>query len=144
MAEALNQDFEDLLNFLKSSRGFDFTGYKRPSLARRVQKRASEIGKQDVAGYLDYLQVHPDEFAKLFDTILINVTTFFRDPDAWDFLREEVIPAAVGAKSSKHPIRVWSAGCASGQEAYSIAMLLCEHLGPEAFQARVKIYGTDV
>jgi two-component system, chemotaxis family, CheB/CheR fusion protein len=139
-----NQDFEDLLVYLKTTRGFDFTGYKRPSLMRRVQKRASEIGKPGMAEYLDYLQVHPDEFAKLFDTILINVTTFFRDPETWEFLKKEVIPAIAGPESSEHPIRVWSAGCAAGHEAYSIAILLSEHLGPEAFQARVKIYGTDV
>ena len=72
--------FEALLDFLKRSRGFDFTGYKRPSLERRFRRRMDAIGCRSYGDYLDYLEVHPEEYEQLFDTLLINVTEFFRDP----------------------------------------------------------------
>ncbi len=137
-------EFEDLLQYLKRSRGFDFTGYKRASLRRRVDKCIREVGLPDYAAYIDYLEVHPDEFARLFNTVLINVTAFFRDTPSWEYLAEEIIPRMIASKSSDEPIRLWSAGCASGQEAYSLAMIFAEALGPEAFKARVKIYATDI
>src|SRR5262249_22054260 len=98
----------------------------------------------DYADYLDYLQVHPEEFTALFNTILINVTGFFRDEEAWDYLRTQVLPIILNSKDEDTPLRVWSAGCASGEEAYSLAMMLAEELGPEQFRYRVKIYATDV
>ena len=139
----LDQDpaFEWLLNFLKESRAFDFTGYKRPSLARRVRYRMRELGIESLDAYQDLLQIQPEEFTALFNTILINVTSFFRDQEAWDYLSEEILPAMI--KDDQTLIRVWSAGCASGQEAYSIAMLLHDKMG-SSFRERVKIYATDV
>src|SRR3712207_5233422 len=74
---------EALLEHLKTQRGFDFTGYKRCSLQRRVSKRMEDVGISDVTQYLAYLEANPPEFEDLFNTILINVTGFFRDPDAW-------------------------------------------------------------
>jgi two-component system CheB/CheR fusion protein len=102
------------------------------------------LGVDGFRDYLDYLEVHPDEFAHLFNMVLINVTTFFRDPEAWEFMRTEAIPRLLGGKGPHEPIRVWSAACSSGEEAYTLAMLLAEALGPDAFRERVKIYGTDV
>jgi PAS domain S-box-containing protein len=136
--------FEDLLVFLQQSRGFDFGGYKRPSLMRRVSRRLQMLGIGDFEGYKDYLEVHPAEFALLFNTILINVTSFFRDADTWDYLAREVVPGMLERKAPGSAVRIWSAGCAAGQEAYTIAMLLAEALGWEAFRERVKIYATDV
>ena len=136
--------FEHLLEYLYQSHGFDFTGYKRTSLMRRVRKRIDELHLETSGEYLDFLQVHPEEFGVLFDTILINVTAFFRDPSAWDFLRDAVIPRIVAEKADNDLIRVWSAGCASGEEAYTLAMVFAEVLGLEAFRRRVKIYATDV
>jgi two-component system, chemotaxis family, CheB/CheR fusion protein len=143
MAGEDNHDFESLLDFLKRQRGSDFTGYKRATLGRRVAKRMEVVGVEDHAEYLDYLQVHPDEFTELFNTLLINVTGFFRDPAAWRYLDEEVIPELLRRRPTGE-LRVWSAGCASGQEAYSIAMLLVRALGEKAFHERVKIYATDI
>jgi two-component system, chemotaxis family, CheB/CheR fusion protein len=135
------KEFEALIEYVRESRGFDFTGYKRTTLARRVTKRVNELGFQTFAAYHDYLQVHPEEFAILFDKILINVTDFFRDRTAWDFVAEHVVKPLVAKHSS---IRVWSTGTASGEEAYSVAMVFCEQMGAEAFLRRVKIYATDV
>ena len=142
--EAGDEDFEALLAHIKNSRGFDFSGYKRAGLMRRVRKQMESVEVGSYSDYVDYLEVHPDEFERLFDTILINVTSFFRDTASWDFLREDVLPRLLTAKGQKEPIRLWSAGCASGQEPYSLAMLLAEALGPERFRRQVKIYATDV
>jgi two-component system, chemotaxis family, CheB/CheR fusion protein len=139
-----DEKFEALLEYLQRTRGSDFTGYKRPSLMRRVSKRMQIVGHQDFGDYLDYLEVHPEEFTQLFNTILINVTGFFRDQAAWEYLGREVIPRILTGKKADEPIRAWSAGCASGEEAYTLAMVLAEALGLDAFRRRVKVYATDV
>jgi two-component system, chemotaxis family, CheB/CheR fusion protein len=132
-----------LLDYLKRTRGFDFTGYKRTSLQRRIAKRMEAVGVDSHAAYVDFLEVHPDEFAFLFNTILINVTGFFRDTPAWDYLTTDVVPRALEANPDG-PFRIWCAGCASGEETYSLAVVLAEALGEEQYLERVKIYGTDV
>jgi two-component system, chemotaxis family, CheB/CheR fusion protein len=142
MSGDIEREFDALLEYLKRTRGFDFNAYKRPSLMRRVQKRMATVSIDGFANYTDYLEVHPEEFAQLFNVILINVTAFFRDEPAWDYLREAVIPHVVDHNASH--VRVWSAGCASGEETYSIAMLLAEAMGRDEFRDRVKIYATDV
>ena len=141
---AVDPAFEDLLRVLFQSHHFDFSGYKRSTLVRRVRRRMDLLGISDFADYADYLEVHAEEFGLLFNTILINVTTFFRDPPAWEYLANEVIPLIVAARQDGEPIRVWSAGCASGEEPYSLAIVLCEALGADALRERVKIYATDV
>ena len=137
-------DLETLLAYLKQTRSFDLTAYKRSTLGRRLEKRMQEVGVEDYGDYVDHLEVHPDEFAHLFNTILINVTSFFRDALAWEWLREQGIPRIVASKSNGDPIRVWSAGCASGEEPYSLAILLADALGVDRFKDQVKIYATDV
>jgi two-component system CheB/CheR fusion protein len=142
--DEVDRPFEALLLHMKELRGFDFTGYKRSSLVRRVDRRLVQLRVASYADYQDYLELHPDEFTALFNTILINVTAFFRDPEAWEYLANKVLTPLVAAKAPGTPIRVWSAGCASGEEAYTLAMVLCEILGPDEFRERVKIYATDV
>jgi len=144
VSTATDQDLEGLLEYLRDSRGFDFTGYKRSTLTRRIQKRMEQVHVDSFATYLDHLQVDPDEFTALFNCILINVTSFFRDEPIWTFLRDDIIPRLLEQKRDDDTVRVWVAGCASGQEAYSLSMLLAEAMGRPAFLARVKIYATDV
>ncbi|MBW4494744.1 MAG: PAS domain S-box protein [Oscillatoria princeps RMCB-10] len=136
--------FEVLLDHLNRARGFDFTGYKRPSLMRLMKKRMQKVEVSGFSEYLDYLEVHPQEFDQLFNTLLLNVTAFFRDKSAWDYLSAHIIPRILATKSADDPIRVWSAGCGSGKEAYTLAIALAEALGAEAFRTRVKIYATDL
>src|SRR6185436_16349063 len=124
--ESSPSEFTRLLEYLKNSRGFDFGAYKVSSLMRRIQKRMREVGVDSYTTYIDYLEVHAQELGPLFNTVLINVTAFFRDPAAWDFLAEHIVPRIVEEKGSGAPIRIWSAGCASGEEAYSLAMLMVE------------------
>jgi two-component system CheB/CheR fusion protein len=137
-------EWAGLLQYLLDARGFDFHGYKPASLARRIRKRMDGVKLDGFAAYQEYLEVHPTEFITLFNTILINVTGFFRDPAAWDVVRTKAIPHIVSSKTADEPIRVWSAGCATGEEACTIAMLLAEELGDDGFRHRVKIYATDV
>jgi two-component system CheB/CheR fusion protein len=144
VSNQLDGDFEAVLLYLKESRGFDFTGYKRTSLARRVRRRMSQVGIDSFTEYIDHLQVNAEEFNALFNTILINVTSFFRDPDAWDFLRADLVPGLLAERSPEDQVRVWSAGCASGEEAYTLAMVFAEAIGVDRFRQRVKIYATDV
>src|SRR5438093_6921333 len=139
-----NRHVEGVLEHLKGTRSFDFTGYKRASLVRRVQRRMQEVNIKSFADYLDYLEVHPEEFRPLFDTILINVTAFYRDPATWNYLSNEIIPRILAEKKSNDPIRIWSAGCASGEEVYTLAICLSEALGEQSVCRRVKIYSTDV
>src|SRR5687767_3524558 len=120
--------FDALLDHLKGARGFDFTAYKRASLMRRVQKRMQALNVERFTDYIDYLEVHQDEFSELFNAILINVTAFFRDEPSWKYLSETVLPPLAG-DPERRQIRVWTAGCASGEETYSMAMSLAEILG---------------
>jgi two-component system CheB/CheR fusion protein len=136
-------DFVELVEHLKAMRGFDFGAYKDASLGRRIQKRMQTVGVQTFSEYADYLEVHPTEFSELFNTILINVTAFFRDAPAWDHIREVVVPRILASRPTGN-IRIWSAGCASGEEAYTLAMVFAEALGEDTFRDRVKIYATDV
>ena len=137
-------DVEPLLEYLKQTRGFDFTGYKRASLERRIKHRLDELKIQKYADYLDHLEVHPEEFPFLFNTILINVTSFFRDPEVWEAVGNEVLPQLLDRKPKDEPVRVWCAACASGEEAYTAAIVLADALGIDEYQERVKIYATDV
>lgn len=144
MSEELNPQLEQLLEYVKENRGFDFTAYKRTGLGRRIEKRIQMLNLPGYAEYFEYLKSHPDEFTLLFNVILINVTEFFRDAPAWEYLGAEIIPRILERKSAHEHVRVWSAGCASGEEAYSAAMLFCEALGKPALLERVKVYATDV
>ena len=117
------EEFEDLLLMLKETRGFDFTGYKRSTLYRQVRRRMTLLNLASFGEYRDYLELQPDEFSLLFDSMLINVTSFFRDPLAWQALREKVIPELLSAKSAKAPIRVWSAPFVPGPRGFLPAEL---------------------
>src|SRR4051794_12010521 len=101
------------------------------------------VGAAHFSGYHEFLEAHPQEFAELLDTILINVTSFFRDPEAWEVMKQEVLPKLL-VPGRRDPIRIWSVGCASGEEPYSLAILFAEALGATEFARRVKIYATDL
>jgi two-component system CheB/CheR fusion protein len=138
------RELAHLLDYLNRTRGLDLSGYKRVGLLRRLTKRMRAVGVEGFGPYVDYLESHPGEYTGLLDTLLINVTAFFRDDLPWEYLRTDIVPALIARKSSTDPIRVWCAGCASGEETYTLAIVLSEVIGVEAFQERVKLYGTDL
>jgi Methylase of chemotaxis methyl-accepting proteins len=135
--------FERIRDHLQQQRGFDFTPYKRASLMRRTSARMRSLRVEGFDAYLDHLQRHPDECERLFHTILVNVTSFFRNRRTWESLRNCVLPHLLHARNGER-LRIWSAGCASGEEAYSAAMLLADVLGAANLRDRVEIYATDV
>src|SRR5687767_7992073 len=126
-----------LLDFVKRTRGFDFTGYKRSTIDRRVAKRMGELGIDRYEEYIDHLELHAEEFDALFNTILINVTGFFRDAQTWEHVAAHVVPELVASRPSGATLRVWCAGCASGEEAFTVAMVLATALGEAEFVDRV-------
>ncbi|MBP2313755.1 CheR family methyltransferase [Azospirillum soli] len=142
--EPVEPEFEALIRYIQESRGLDFRGYKRTSLQRRIRRRMEEVGCEDFATYHGLLEADPQEFIHLLNTVLINVTSFFRDAEAWEVLKKDVVPRILARRADRGPIRIWSAGCASGEEPYSLAMLFAEAMGKDGFCARVKIYATDL
>jgi two-component system CheB/CheR fusion protein len=103
-----------------------------------------QLSINDFSKYNDYLEADSEEFVNLFNIIENNFTYFFRDIGDWHYLSNQIIPQIIASKSSNEPIRMWSAGCSSGQESYTLAMILAELLGLEQFRQRVRIYGTDI
>jgi two-component system CheB/CheR fusion protein len=144
MSDNKDTQFEELLQFIRDARGFDFTGYKRSTLTRRINKRMHEFQVSTYPEYQDALESDPHEFTNLFNTILINVTSFFRDADSWRYLHREILPNLLAEIDPNEEIRVWSAGCSSGEEAYTLAIIFAETLGAVEAANRVKIYATDV
>lgn len=139
-----NPEFEALLNYLKQNCGCDLTVYKRASLMRRFTHRMQQLEIENYGNYWQYLQAHPQECVPLLNTVLINHTGFFRDHGSWNYLANTIIPQIIASKQPDEIIRVWSAGCASGQEVYTVVMLLAETLGMEQYLQRVQIFATDV
>ena len=138
------RELAELLQYLHESRGLDLSGYKRVGLLRRLTKRMRAVGVDEFGAYQSFIETHPTEYAGLLDTLLINVTAFFRDDLPWEYLRNEIIPLLLEQKGPTEAIRVWCAGCATGEEAYSLAIVLAEALGIEQFIERVKLYATDL
>ena len=134
----------DLLQWLAEERNLDLRGYKTSSLERRFRHRMFQLKIADFGDYLGYIRDHPDEVTALLNTVLINVTHFFRDPQGWEALRTQVLPELVERLQPGDTFRAWSAGCASGEEAYSIAILLSEQFGEDLKNYDVKVYATDV
>ena len=135
---------QDLFSLLASNKGHDFKHYKRSSVLRRLQRRMYITAKKSIQDYYAYVEEHPDEMTELFKDLLICVTNFFRDPEAFASLKEKVIPKLFEGKSPEDPIRVWVTGCASGEEVYSLAILLHEHAATLNYMPQIKVFGTDI
>ena len=141
---ARDVSLKDLLQELAEQRGFDFRGYKTTTLERRFRRRMFQLNLGGYGDYGEYINKHADEINQLLNTILINVTEFFRDPPAWEILRHEILPPILKRVKPGHSFRAWSAGCASGEEAYSVAILLAEYFGSRIEDFDIKIYATDI
>jgi two-component system, chemotaxis family, CheB/CheR fusion protein len=124
--------------------GHDFSQYKRSTMLRRIQRRMQVVGASTGADYLKRIREDPEEAGLLFRDLLINVTCFFRDAEAFDVLRREVIPELLRDRGVSDTIRIWTPGCSSGEEAYSIAILIAEALSRQQVRSRIQIFATDI
>ncbi|HEY2561565.1 MAG TPA: chemotaxis protein CheB [Caldimonas sp.] len=142
-ADDLEAALRELLAYLRTQTGHDFSYYKRATILRRIGRRMSVNGVEDLRLYLDFMRTHPGEAGALLKDLLISVTNFFRDRDAFDAL-EKHLPALFAGKSSNDEVRVWVVACATGEEAYSLAMLLSEFARGLDSPPRLQIFATDL
>ncbi len=135
-----------ILAELNRVQGIDLRGYRRSTLERRLAHRLAQIGEADEDAYIHRLQTDPDEPTRLIDSFAINASSFFRDPIVFEILAQSVLPGIIEAKRRRgsREIRAWSAGCAAGEEAYSVAILLHEVLGDELKEWNCLIFATDI
>ena len=138
------KDLIAVVDQLRKSSGVDFSQYKPNTIHRRTLRRMVILKLDSLNKYAQYLNEHPDEASKLFDDVLIPVTSFFRDFEAFEALKVQVYPTIVKDKSNKDAIRMWAPGCSTGEETYSLAMTLLEFLGDKASGFHVQIFGTDL
>ncbi len=135
---------QEIYQLLRKQIGHDFSGYKTRTFNRRVNRRMQVVGLDTVDGYVDRLRQDPSEVSALFRDLLINVTNFFRDADAFEALETVVIPKLFEGKGAEDSVRVWVPGCATGEEVYSIAILMREHMDGLRGLPRVQIFATDI
>ncbi|MDT4329055.1 PAS domain S-box protein [Methylomonas sp. MV1] len=133
-----------ILSKVRDRWGNDMSGYKPATIRRRIARRMASVRIQDVSSYLNLLDRQAEEIDRLAQDLLIGVTEFFRDPEAFHILEEEVVPAICQAKTSNDPVRVWVAGCSTGEEAYSIAILFFEWFAAHAQPPLIQIFATDI
>ncbi|TAK89889.1 MAG: PAS domain-containing protein [Burkholderiaceae bacterium] len=133
-----------ILMHLRRVTGNDFSQYKKSTIGRRIERRMLQHNLESMEDYARYLKEQPAEVHKLFQEVLINVTSFFRDAEAFELLRREILPAQIKDKSADAVFRIWVAGCATGEEAYSIAMLLREAMDEAQHELKVQMYATDL
>lgn len=137
-------NFKQILLLLRQRSGADFTYYKRPTFHRRIARRIAIAKKKNLADYLKFLRTDKAEQDALFQDVLIPVTSFFRDPQTFQRLAEIVFPAIFKNKTPEEPIRVWIAGCSTGEEAFSIAITLREFLGEKLSSTQIQIFASDI
>ncbi len=136
--------FNQILMLLKTGAGLDFTYYKHNTIKRRLHRRMLLQHLEKIEDYVKYLRQHPEEVKNLCDDILINVTSFFREPESFSTLQKIVFPEILRNRAEDEPIRIWVPGCATGEEAYSLAISLLEFLGDMASNVQIQIFATDV
>jgi two-component system CheB/CheR fusion protein len=135
----------DILLMVQKETGQDYKYYKRPTLFRRLSKRMMELNIPDIRDYLDYLGHHPGEVSQLNQEFLINVTYFFRDKEAFDLVESIVVPEIMKDKNNGDVVKIWSAACSSGEEAFSIAILFDEYIRRNKMHdMNLKIFATDI
>jgi two-component system CheB/CheR fusion protein len=141
---SVSSDFHEILRLIESQTGVSMTSYKVGTLQRRIQRRLAVLNIRTVADYAAYITDNPAEATALYQDLLINVTSFFRDQPTLDFFQQHLLPELVGKVTGNRQLRIWVAGCASGEEAYSLAIVCREYLNRTRQQMPVKIFATDL
>jgi two-component system CheB/CheR fusion protein len=142
--EAPGEGLDAILALLGERYRVDFCDYKKNTLERRTQRRMGLKQISDWQDYLAYLRAHPEEVEALYSDVLIGVTRFLRDPEEWEFLEQQVVPELLASHDADTPVRVWSAGCATGEEAYSLAMIFLEHIERTGGRFKLQVFASDV
>ena len=142
----INSSLKPILDYLMEKRGFDFSGYHPAMLARRIGHRVADLNCKDFNDYLFHVKNNPDETDRLLDVITINVSRFFRDTLTFELLADRILPAIVLEKARRQDpsLRIWSAGCAMGEEPYSVAILIHELLRKEGLMMNLHMFATDI
>jgi len=133
-----------IVTTISNRTGHDFSAYKKSTLIRRIQRRMTVTRVLSAQKYLTYLHHNPGEIESLFQDLLIGVTSFFRDPEAFDYLKQEVLPDLLRRRPGHEPFRVWASGCATGEEVYSIIILLMECMDEMDMRKDLQVFGTDL
>ena len=141
---AATSAFNRIMMLLRSRTGNDFSLYKKRTILRRLERQLNVHSMEDLDTYVRYLQDHPEEVRLLAKEFLINVTSFFRDPGAFAVLKEDILPQLGAGKPENYTFRIWVPGCSTGEEAYSIAIVLREHMDATGREFKVQVYGTDI
>lgn len=138
-----DQSYQKILQQLRGSFGLDLRQYKPETIRRRIGRRMLLLKMENLAQYYRFLQARAEELNTLHEDVLINVTRFFRDAGFWESLRTNVLPILFQDHASVKPIRIWSVGCSTGEEAYSLAIIVLEYLSQHGLDTPVQIFGTD-
>jgi two-component system, chemotaxis family, CheB/CheR fusion protein len=139
-----DEDLVAILQLLKRSTGVDFSHYKMKTIKRRIVRRMVLYKLDSLKEYVQYVRQHAGEINTLYHDLLINVTSFFRDPDAMEYLKKTLLPRLIRNKQPNDPIRIWVPACSTGEEAYSLAMIIMEILGDHSANISVQIFATDL
>ena len=142
--EAIGEQLGQIFSILQARTSHDFSSYKRNTILRRIERRMVVNGGRTLGEYLAILETHPQEAHSLCQELLIGVTSFFRDPDAFELLRSTILPHLFANRNREEPVRIWHACSATGEEAYSVAMLILEFLEKENLPAKVQIFASDL
>ena len=142
--EITEKDLSGIFDLIKTSLPLDFSDYKRPTILRRVKRRMDQRNISQPDKYYEFLKSNPEEIELLANDFLISVTSFFRDPEAFKIIEQTAIPDIIKNKNTGDLLKIWVAGCATGEEAYSLAILIQEHLESTNKVLEVKIFATDI
>jgi two-component system CheB/CheR fusion protein len=143
-AYTLEEDLAAIFTIVKARTGHDFSSYKRNTVIRRIERRMAVRDIAEIKKYLALLEADEKEARALWQEILIGVTSFFRDPEAFETLRRDVLPRLFAGRNPEEPVRIWHACCATGEEVYSTAILIREFLNHHQMDAKVQIFATDI
>ena len=140
----IQYELQKIFSLIRSATGHDFSQYKQTTIRRRIERRLAVHQIDRLADYIIYLQKNPLEIDALFKDLVIGVTSFFRDPDAYQVIEEQVLPQLLRAKQSGDPFRCWVVGCSTGEEAYSLAVIVTEAMEKLKKHLNVQIFATDI
>ncbi len=141
---ATEEDLEIIFGLIKTHTGHDFSNYKDSTMFRRISKRANSLRMDGLTEYTRYLEDNPEEIDPLFQNLLINVTSFFRDPEAFNAVKSKALPELMARKNDGDTLRIWVPGCSNGEEVYSHAMILHELMESMGRDFKIQIFGTDI